>query len=67
MQALARKNKGTMYILTVIDVISKYAMAISFKNKDGPEMKNAFEILFLMSNPRKPDKLKPDAGKEFLK
>ena len=29
-------------------------------------MKNAFEILFQMSNPRKPDKLQTEAGKEFL-
>ena len=66
MQALSRKNKGTNYILTVIDVFSKYAWAIPVKNKGGPEMKNAFEILFQMSNPRKPDKLHTDAGKEFL-
>ena len=66
MQALSRKNKGTKYILTVIDVFSKYAWAIPVKNKGGPEMKNAFEILFQMSNPRTPDKLQTDAGKEFL-
>ena len=29
-------------------------------------MKNAFEPLFQMSNPRKHDKLQTDAGKEFL-
>ena len=34
--------------------------------KGGPEMKNAFELLFQISNPRKPNKLKTDAGKEFL-
>ena len=66
MQALSRKNKGTKYIFTVIDVFSKYAWAIPVKIKGGPEMKNAFELLFQMSNPRKPDKLQPDAGKEFL-
>ena len=53
-------------ILTVIDVFSKYAWAIPVKNKGGPEMKNAFELLFQMSNPRTPDKLQTDAGKEFL-
>ena len=31
MQALSRKNKGTKYILTVIDVFSKYAWAIQVK------------------------------------
>ena len=29
-------------------------------------MKNAFELLFQMSNPRQPDKLQTDAGKEFV-
>ena len=41
-------------------------MAIPVKNKVGPEMKNGFELLFQMSNPRKPDKIQTDAGKEFL-
>ena len=66
MQALSRKNKGTKYIFTVIDVFFKYAWAIPVKNKGGLEIKNAFELLFQMSNPRKPDKLQTDAGKEFL-
>ena len=42
-------------------------MEIPVKNKGGPEMKNAFELMFHMSNPRKPDKLQTDAVKEFLK
>ena len=66
MQALSRRNKWTLYILTLIDVLSKYAWAIPVKIRGGPEMKNALEILFQMSNPRKPDKLQTDAGKEFL-
>ena len=66
MKALSRKKKGTKYILTVIDVFSKNAWAILVKNKGVPEMKNAFELLFQMSNPRKPDKLQTDAAKEFL-
>ena len=66
MQALSRKNKGTKYILTDIDVFSKYAWAIPVKNKGGPEMKNAFELLFQMSKSGKPDKLQTDAGKEFV-
>ena len=66
MQALSRKNKGTKYILTVIDVFSKYAWAIPVKNKGRPEMKNAFELLFQMANPRKPDKREKDGGRSFL-
>ena len=66
MQALSGENKGTKYILTGIDVFSKFAWAIPVKNKGGPEMKNAFEHLFKISFPRKPEKLQTDAGKEFL-
>ena len=55
MQALSGKNKGTKYILTGIDVFSKFAWAIPVKNKGGPEMKNAFEHLFKISFPRKPE------------
>ena len=66
MQALSTRNKGTKFILTFIDVFSKYAWAIPVKNKGGPEMKNAFELLFQMSKRPKPDKLQTDSGKEFL-
>ena len=66
MQAISRKNKGAKYILTVIDVFSKYAWAIPIQNKGGEEMKKAFELLFKMAHPRKPQKLQTDAGKEFL-
>ena len=66
MQALSRKNKGTKYILTVIDVLSKYAWAFRVKNNAGPEMKNPFELLFQISNRPKPEKLQTDAGKEIL-
>ena len=65
MHALSRKNKGTKYRLTVIDVFSKYAWAIPVKKKGGPEMKNAFELLFQISNLRKPDKLQTDARRNF--
>ena len=60
------KNKGNSYILTVIDVFSKYAWVTPVKNNAGPEMKNAFELMFQMSNRRKAGKLQTYAGKEFL-
>ena len=66
MQALSGKNKGAKYILTVIDVFSKFGWAVPVKNKGGPEMKNAFEHVFKISFPPKPEKLQTDAGKEFL-
>ena len=64
MQDLSRKNKGTKYILIVIDGFSKYPSEITVKNKGGPEMKNAFQLHFQMSNPQKPDTFQTER-KEF--
>jgi len=66
MQSLSKYNKGNKYLLTVIDIFSKYAWAIPIKNKGSKEMANAFKTLFDMSYPRQPLKLQTDAGKEFL-
>jgi len=38
MHPYARVNKGYNYILTVIDVLSKYAWAVPLKSKTGSEM-----------------------------
>ncbi|KAF0146949.1 MAG: putative uncharacterized transposon-derived protein F54H12.3-like [Ignavibacteria bacterium] len=66
MQAIAKLNKGYNYILTVIDIFSKYAWAVPVKNKGSKEMLEAFKTLFKKSSPRIPQKLQTDAGKEFL-
>ena len=66
MQALSSENKGTNYIMTVIDIFSKRAWAIPIKNKSGKEMLTAFQQLFKEAHPRKPARLQTDAGKEFL-
>ena len=52
-------------IFKQIDVFSKFARAIPVKNKRGPEMKNPFEQLFRMSNPRKPENYKRMQEKNF--
>ena len=66
MQAIAKDNNGVHYILTVIDIFSKFAWAIPVKNKGSKEMLEAFKNLLVKSKPRKPKKLQTDAGKEFL-
>ena len=66
MQAIAKQNNGVKYILTVIDIFSKYAWAVPVKNKGSNEMLEAFKSLFKKSSPRIPQKLQTDAGKEFL-
>jgi len=66
MQSLASSNSGYKYILTVIDIFSKFAWAIPIKSKSSKDMVPAFETLFKKSAPRKPERLQTDAGKEFL-
>ena len=62
MQEFSRNNNGNKYILTVIDVFSKYAWAIPLKDKTGREVKKALEKIF---NERQPLKLQTDRGLEF--
>ena len=38
MQKLRRWNQGNNYLLTVIDVLSKYAWAVPIKSKNSTEM-----------------------------
>ena len=66
MQGISKQNEGVNYLLTVIDIFSKFAWAIPVKNKGGKEMLNAFKTLFEKSAPRIPEKLQTDAGTEFL-
>ena len=58
----AKVNKGNKYILTVIDVFTRKAMAVPLKSKTGVDVKNA--LMQLMKNV-KPLKLQTDQGKEF--
>ena len=66
MKALSKANSGIKYLLTVIDVFSKYAWVIPVKSKSGSDILNGFRQLLKISKPRKPEKLQTDAGKEFL-
>ena len=63
-QKLAKKNAGVKYLLTVIDVFSKYAWVVPMKQKTGPQTAKALEVLFATSE-RRPQKLQTDDGKEF--
>ena len=55
-------DSGFRYILTVIDVLSKYAWAIPLKSKRGSEMAEAFKSIF---KDRRPNKIQFDEGREF--
>jgi uncharacterized membrane protein YfhO len=52
------------FILTVIDLYTRYAWGIALRDKTGQTVKDAFEKIFKSSN-RKPKKLWCDLGKEF--
>ena len=63
-QKLKKHNKGVNYLLTVVDVFSKYAWTIPIKQKTGLQTAKALEMLFKTSK-RTPQKLQTDDGKEF--
>ena len=63
MKNLNRYNKGVKYMLTVVDVLSKYAWVVPLKNKTGAEQKRAFESI--LKEGRKPLRLQTDKGREF--
>ena len=61
--SLSAFNNGYKYLLTCIDIFSKYAWAIPLKTKTGPEITNAFKKIF---KSQKPKILQTDKGSEFL-
>eukprot|EP00732_Lithocolla_globosa_P000137 Lithocolla_globosa_v1_NODE_27_length_9260_cov_179.654861.p2 type:complete len:375 gc:universal NODE_27_length_9260_cov_179.654861:3496-4620(+) len=73
MTRFAKENDGYKFILTVIDVLSKYAWAVPMKNKTGPETAKAFKSIFTSPSERivrdgdyrEPEKIQTDDGKEF--
>lgn len=65
MQKHSKVNKGQKYILTVIDVLSKYAWAVPVRNKSGELVTEAMKRVFAQSHPRIPVNIQCDSGKEF--
>ena len=59
----AKVNDGYKYILTGIDVFSKYAFAKPLKSKTGQEVASAFAEIFKLG--RIPLKIQTDDGREF--
>lgn len=64
-RAIKGSNHGKSFILTCIDVFSKYAWAIPLKDKEAKTCKQAFEQI-LNTSKRKPNYIYLDGGKEFL-
>ncbi|KAJ8019438.1 hypothetical protein HOLleu_41036 [Holothuria leucospilota] len=63
--AFAKQNKGYRYILTCIDILSKFAWARALKDKTSRSVIGAFRSILKEQN-RKPQTLYTDKGKEFL-
>ena len=66
MQGLACQNDGMRYLLTVIDVFSKFAWVSPVKSKDGPAVSAAFRQVLERAAPRRPRRLQTDKEKEFF-
>ena len=65
-QSLEKYNDTYSYILSVIDVFSKYLHLFPVKNKSGPSITSAIRSLFHDDDSRRPVWLRTDKGKEFL-
>ena len=68
--SLTKYNNNYKFILTVIDIFTKYAWAIPLKNKSGLFITNGFKIVLGEhpqggSESRKPETLWVDRGSEF--
>ena len=64
LSSLSKYNDGNHFLLTCIDVFSKYAWAIPIQRKTGSNLIVAFEAI--LKSGRKPEKLQTDAGTEFV-
>ena len=64
MSAFSKDNHGVKYLLTIIDVFSKYAWMMPLKTKTGKDITKAFDYIIKGSG-RKPTMLWVDQGTEF--
>ena len=62
MSAFSRDNRGFKYLLSIIDVFSKYGWLVPLKDKKGATVRDAFRTVF---KDRTPEKLWTDKGTEF--
>ena len=64
MQLISKFNKRICFLLSAIDIFSKYTWVISVKNKKGIAITTAFQKILDESN-CKPNKIWVDNGSEF--
>ena len=62
MQTFSKDNNGIKYLLTVIDIFSKFVWIVPLKRKTGLEVANAFSRIL---KERRTSKTWVDRGREF--
>ena len=65
MQLISKFIKGFRFLLSVIDIFSKYVWVIHLKDKKGASMVDVFQKILDKSKRRKPNKIWVDKGSEF--
>ena len=64
MQSISKFNKGTRFVLYVIDIFSKYAWVVPLKDEKGVTIVSSFQKV-LDKSTRKPNKVWVDKGSKF--
>ena len=59
-----KNNRGSRYVLVIIDNFSKFGFTIPLKNKNAQIIKDSFERIIINSK-RKPNLIESDRGKEI--
>lgn len=66
MSNVRKENDNKPFLLTVIDVLSRYAWVIPLKDKRGDTVADTLEAIFKVSGRQPKFHLQTDEGKEFL-
>ena len=64
MQLITKFNKGFRFLLSVINIFSKYALVVPLKDKVDVSIANAFQSI-LKDSSRKQNKIWVDKGSDF--
>ena len=62
MQPFSKDNNGIKYLLTVMDIFSKFVLIVPLKRKAGQKVENSFSRIL---NERRSSKMWVDKGREF--
>jgi Integrase core domain len=66
MRFIKKENNGFKWLLTCIDVLSKFAWTAAVRSKNGEDVTKAFAGILRAAQPRKPERVRSDKGREFV-